>query len=188
MKLLLISLHFDNEDLLGDVGKREEFVAKAEMDRKWGRPSALLPLPLLFSRPIKALHFRKVPKYSSCISNIQQVYKFAFTRNSEWPQEAKCIWTFYFVPPGEYLFTRFLKIYKLWWHCFQRQVLNSAMSLNTLFIHGEKEDLHSKTKERDVHLFLLISLIFEHRWYGDELQKWIVLSKGINAPLLCTRT
>lgn len=34
MKLLLISLHFDNEDLLGDVGKWEEFVAKAEMGRK----------------------------------------------------------------------------------------------------------------------------------------------------------
>lgn len=57
------------------------------------------------------------------------------------------------------------------------------MSLNTPFIHGEKEDSHSRTKEREVHLYLLI-LIFEHRQYGDGLQKRIVLSKGINAPLL----
>lgn len=33
MKLLLINLHFDTDDLLGPVGKWEEFVAEAEMGR-----------------------------------------------------------------------------------------------------------------------------------------------------------
>lgn len=45
MKLLLISVHFDNENLLGAVGKWEEFVAETEMGRKWGAQVLSCPCP-----------------------------------------------------------------------------------------------------------------------------------------------
>lgn len=139
-----------------------------------GSPVPSFPPPCFFSRPRNAFCFRKARKYSSCKSTIKQICKFTFTKTANGHGKHVSLEILFCASRRIALYVVREKSPKLFSHCFHLRVVNSTMGFDTLWIHGEKEDLYSKTKEVYVHLCLLTS-----RPYRDELQKWIVLCKLI---------